>query len=98
PRSAKALMGLGDARLAEGRAADATAAYRLAVDAEPRNNGLRNNLGIALALAGRAHEAAKEFEAALALGPDHNVSAKLARARAQIQQVELAPGSSGEPP
>jgi Flp pilus assembly protein TadD len=50
-------------------AAAAVAAARAALELRPRDAGLHNLLGIALAQLGRADEAAAEFGRALALDP-----------------------------
>lgn len=90
----------GDDAVLAGRLAEAAAAYRLAVEAEPRNFHYRKSLGLTLYQLGRSDEAARELEAALDLDPDLPaalVPAERARIRyalggiaANRRQVELA--------
>jgi tetratricopeptide (TPR) repeat protein len=60
----------GDQAVLAGRLADAAAAYRRAVEAEPGSFFYRKSLGLTLYRLGRAEEAAQELEAALDLEPD----------------------------
>lgn len=60
----------GDQAVQAGRLADAAAAYRRAVEAEPGSFSYRKSLGLTLYRLGQAAEAARELEAALALEPD----------------------------
>jgi Flp pilus assembly protein TadD len=61
---------LGTVRLARGESADAVAAYRRAVAAEPERAVYRFNLSIALARVGADGEASRERNEALRLDPD----------------------------
>lgn len=70
----------------QGRLAQAEAHWREAVRLEPGDAGMRNGLGIALALQGRRREAGECFKQALRLdGSDVEVRANLERLRAEPQ-------------
>ena len=61
--------GLGDQQ--RGDLARAIEQYRRGIEADPRNPGLFNNLGIALRQSGRVDEAVEAFDAALKLDPKY---------------------------
>ncbi|HUP22842.1 MAG TPA: tetratricopeptide repeat protein [Thermoanaerobaculia bacterium] len=93
--------------LAAGRAADALAEFRLAVDAAPASAGARVNLAAVLAELGRNEEAADQLRIALELDPGQqtarfNLGALLAasgrteEARLHLEEaVRLDPADSG---
>ncbi len=62
---------LGNARMAEGEAAAAEAAYREAIALNPGHAGALNNRGNALRALGRPEEAIAAYRAALALRPEY---------------------------
>jgi Flp pilus assembly protein TadD len=69
PMRAEARFNLGRALSDAGRAEEAIAEYRRALELDPRHAAAHNNLGVRLSAAGRRAEAAREFEAAIAADP-----------------------------
>lgn len=64
------LHGLGCACYSAGKYADASAAFRQALEQNPSDPNLHVRLGTSLLAEGKLHEAADEFEAALRIKPD----------------------------
>ena len=95
---------LGAVLAAAGRAGEAIAEYRRALDRNPNHVGTLNNLGVALAGRGRMDEAAGHFERVIAVDPEnadghanlgHALAAGGARdpaARAFREALRLDPG------
>lgn len=84
PRDVEALVTLGDALLAAGRAADATRRYRAALELDPNDIGALLGLGSIFLGAGRPDAAGPVFDRVLALSPDQ-YDALLYRAVARLQ-------------
>jgi tetratricopeptide (TPR) repeat protein len=96
-QSAVTLARLADARVAQGRYADAIALYETALPlaAEKARPDLHNDLGRAYALDGDFERAIQEFSAALALAPHKEAAANRERAMADrarvVRSAEAAP-------
>lgn len=65
------LMNAGDDALAQGRAAEAIAAYQESLKLDPTSESLHFNLAIALTRAGRTNEALAEYRESLRIAPDY---------------------------
>ncbi len=91
PQSFDVLQLLGLAQARQGRAAEAIATFRRAVDADRRHAGVRNNLGNALMDLGRLQEAHDAFLRATELAPTTaDAYVGLGRARIRLGRFEDA--------
>jgi Flp pilus assembly protein TadD len=73
----------------QGNLAQAAVELRAALELDPRNAGVHNDLGTVFALEGDFKEAAAEFEAALRLDPGLRTAREnLERARARLAKKD----------
>ena len=85
---ARALAGIGDARLAQGRHVDAAAHYERSLRLQPRQPQVLHGLGLARTLEGDLERAVAAFDASLALQPDERTRINLERVKAARARAE----------
>jgi peptidoglycan/LPS O-acetylase OafA/YrhL len=91
PGLADAHLGLGTLAMDQGRLGEAVGHLAAAARLRPADAGIRNELGVALALSRRYEEAAAQFQAALQLGGGASVQENLARALQDRARAGAAP-------